>query len=104
MQEVGKGKISSVHLSIQDLRIICDLTIGHAYELSHIQLFATPWTVLHQAPLSMGFPRQEYWSGLPFPPPEDLFDPGIEPASPALQVGSLPLSYLRRVNSTILYI
>ena len=42
--------------------------------LSHVQLFMTPWTVAHQAPLSMGFPRQEYWSGLPFPPPGDLPD------------------------------
>ena len=45
--------------------------------------------VAHQAPLSMGFPRQEYWSGLPFPPPGDLPDPGIEPGSPALQTESL---------------
>ena len=52
--------------------------------LSHVQLIVTPWTVVHQAPLSMGFPRQEYWSGLPFPSPGDLPDPGIEPASPAL--------------------
>ena len=51
--------------------------------LSHVRLFATPWTAAHQAPLSMGFPRQEYWSGLPFPSPEDLPDPGIEPTSPA---------------------
>ena len=58
--------------------------------LSHIQLFATPWTVTLQAPLSMGFSRQEYWSGLPFPSPGDLPDPGIEPRSPALQVDSLP--------------
>ena len=49
--------------------------------LSHVQLFATPRTVSHQAPLSLGFPRQEYWSGLPFPPPGDLPDPGIEPSS-----------------------
>ena len=52
--------------------------------LSHfspVQLFATPWTVAHQAPLSMGFSRQEYWSGLSCPPVEDLSDPGIEPAS-----------------------
>ena len=49
-----------------------------------VQLFATPWTVARQVPLSMGFPRQEYWSGLPFPSPGDLPDPGIEPASPAL--------------------
>ena len=47
---------------------------------------ATPWTVAHQAPLSMGYPRQEYWSGLPFPSPRDLPDPGIEPVSPASQV------------------
>ena len=55
--------------------------------------FATPWTVAHQATLSMRFPRQEYWSALPFPSPEDLPDPGIEPASPAWQVDSLPLSH-----------
>ena len=52
--------------------------------LSHVRLFVTPWTVAHQAPLSMGFSRQEYWSGLPFPSPGDLPDPGIEPRSPAL--------------------
>ena len=50
----------------------------------------TPWTVACQAPLSMGFSRQEYWSGLPFPSPGDLPDPGIEPGSPALQADSLP--------------
>ena len=48
------------------------------------------WTVTCQAPLSMGFSRQEYWSGLPFPSPEDLPDLGIEPGSPALQADSLP--------------
>ena len=53
--------------------------------LSCIQLFATPWTVAYQAPLSMGFSRQEYWSGLPFPSPGDLADPEIEPGSPAFQ-------------------
>ena len=52
--------------------------------------FVTPWTVAHQAPLSMGFSRQEYWSGVPFSPPGDLLDPGIKPTSPALQVDSLP--------------
>ena len=50
--------------------------------LSHVQLFATPWTIACQAPLSMGFSRQEYWSGLPFPAPGDLPNPGIEPTSP----------------------
>ena len=53
----------------------------------------TPWTVARQASLSIGFSRQEYWSGLPCCPPGDLPDPGIEPASPAWQVDSLPLSY-----------
>ena len=56
---------------------------------SHVLLFAIPWTVVHQAPLSMGFPRQEYWSGLPFPSPGDLPNPGIEPGSPELQADSL---------------
>ena len=57
---------------------------------SHVQLFAMLWTVAHQAPLSIGFSRQEFWSGLPFPSPGDLPDPGIEPASlmsPALADG-----------------
>ena len=49
--------------------------------LSRVGLFVTPWAVAHQAPPSMGFSRQEYWSGVPFPPPGDLPDPGIEPAS-----------------------
>ena len=53
------------------------------------QLFETPQTVVRQAPLSMGFLRQEYWSGLPFPSPGDLPDPGTEPGSPALQADSL---------------
>ena len=49
-------------------------------------ILATPWTVAHQAPLTLGFPKREYWSGLPFPPPGDLPNPGIESGSPALQV------------------
>ena len=58
--------------------------------LSHVQLFVTPWTVAHQAPLSMAFSRQDYWSGLPFSPPGDLPNPEIEPGSPALQADYLP--------------
>ena len=58
--------------------------------LSHVWLFATPWTVAYQAPQSMEFFRQEYWSGLPFPSPGDLPDPGIEPRSPAWQADALP--------------
>ena len=57
---------------------------------SHIRLFATPWTVAYQAPLSMKFSRQEYWSGLPYPSPGDLPDPGIKPMFPALQADTLP--------------
>ena len=55
--------------------------------LSCVQLFAIPWTVAHQAPLSIGFSRQEYWSGLPFPSPGDLPDSRIKPTSPALAGG-----------------
>ena len=57
--------------------------------LSRVQLFATLWIVAHQAPPTMGFSRQEYWSGLPFPSPGDLPNPGIEPRSPALEAGAL---------------
>ena len=60
--------------------------------LSRVQLFATPWTVARQAPLSMEFARPEYWSGLPFPSLGNPPDSGIELVSPAWQVGSLPLS------------
>ena len=63
--------------------------------LSRVQLFVTPWTVAHQASQSMGFSKQEYWSGLPFPSPKDLPDPGIEPvslASPALAGGFFTIS------------
>ena len=67
--------------------------------LSHVWLFANPWTAVCQAPLSMRFLRQEYWSGLPFPPPVDLPDPGIKPASPALQVDSLSAEPLAGVGS-----
>ena len=62
--------------------------------LSPVWLLLTPWTVAHQAPLSMGFPRQEYWSGLPFPPPGDLPDPGIEPSLLHCRQILYPLSHL----------
>ena len=57
--------------------------------LSRVRLFATPQTVANQIPLSMGFSRQEYWSGLPFPLPANLPDPGIKPGSPAMQADYL---------------
>ena len=58
-----------------------------------MELFATPWTIALQAPLSVGFPRQEYWSGLPFPSSGDLPNAGIEPCLLHWQAGSLPHSY-----------
>ena len=67
-----------------------------AWSLSRVQFFATTWVAAHQAPLSLGFSRQEYCSGLPCPPPGYLPDPGVEPAppaSPALQANSLPLTH-----------
>ena len=71
----------------------------------HVWLFAAPWTVAHQAPLSMGFSRQEYWNGLPCPPPGDLPDPGIKPTSsvsPTFQADSLPLSHWGSSIDTLL--
>ena len=58
--------------------------------LSRVSLFAPSWTIAYQAPWSMGFSRQEYWSGLPFPSPGDFHNPGIEPGSPTLQTDALP--------------
>ena len=57
--------------------------------LSHVRLFATLWTVAYQASPSLGFSRQEYWSGLPFPSPGDCPDPGIKPGSPTLEADTL---------------
>ena len=63
--------------------------------LSRVRLFVTPWTVAYQAPPSMGFSRHECWSGLPFPSPGDLPDPGIEPGSPTLQADAFPSELVR---------
>ena len=75
------------------------------WSLNCVQLFASPWTVAHQAPLSMEFSRQECWSGLPFPSPGALPNPGIEPGSPAVQANSLsskppqnPLSHMDPIS------
>ena len=68
--------------------------------LSHVRLFATPWTVAHQAPLSMGFSRQEYWSGLPLPSPGALPNPEIKHRSSALQTDSLPSEPPRKPKNT----
>ena len=71
--------------------------------LSLVRLFASPWTVAYFAPPSMGFSRQEYWSGLPFPSPEDVPDPGIKPGSPALQADSLSFEPPKIIPTEILF-
>ena len=77
--------------SLVPVVFLCTLDLESEVKLlSHVQLFATPQTVVYQAPLSMGFSRQQYWSGLPSPSPGDLLDPGIEPRSPTLQTDALP--------------
>ena len=71
--------------------------------LSCVRLFATPWTVVYQAPPAIGFSRQECWSGLPFLSPGDLPDPGIEPRSPALRADALPSEPSEKLR-TLLYL
>ena len=72
------------------IHLKCIYTYGREVKsLSRVQLFATTWSVAYQAPPSMGFSRQEYWGGLPFPSPGDLPNPGIEPGSPAFQADTL---------------
>ena len=76
---------------------MCVWVCTHAQSLSCVQLFANPWTVACQAPLSVKYFKQEYWSGLPFSTPGDLSDPGMEPASLCImnwQADSLPLYHL----------
>ena len=102
------GVLRGLVLRSKDARAHCWLSVSAALQpqiqpvsalvilgllFSCVQLFATPWTVACQAPPSVGFPRQEYQSGLLFPSPEDLPNPGMEPAYPALQVDFLPLSH-----------
>ena len=74
--------------------LLCVCERVHVCVLSHVQLFVTPWTVALQAPLSLEFSRQEYWSGLPCSPPGDLPNPGIKPGSPAMQADYLPFELL----------
>ena len=69
--------------------------------LSRVWLFATPWNIAYQAPLFMGFSRQQYWSGLPFPSPGGLPDPGVEPMSPALQEDTLLSEPVRKPKKSV---
>ena len=108
---MASGPISSWELDVETVETVSDFILGGSKitadgDCSHeikrrlllgsevkllcrVRLFATPWTVAYQAPPSMGFSRQEYWSGLPFPSSGDLPDPGIEPGSPAFQADAL---------------
>ena len=72
---------------------VCVCVCVRAQSLSHVRFFVTPWTIARQAPLSMEFSRQKYWTGLSFPPLGDLPHPGTEPMSLAFQADSLPLSH-----------
>ena len=78
-----------IHISLHQYKLLLQPQKVKVKSLSRARLFATPWTVAYQAPPFMGFSRQEYWSGLPFPSPGDLPDPGIEPGSPAFQADTL---------------
>ena len=83
-------KMEAKGLLLHSIRLVITVKVKVKLKsLSRVWLFATPWTVAHQAPPSMVFSRQEYWSGLPFPSPGDLPNPGIEPRSPALQADAL---------------
>ena len=84
---ISKGPITSTN---KILVVIFTLLMDGGLVTESCPTLATPWTVALHAPLSMGFSRQEYWSGLPFPSPGDLPKPGIEPGSPALQADPLP--------------
>ena len=83
----------TVHLCFNLYFLLLLQRLSKCQLLSRVQLFATPWTITCQAPLSMRLSRQEDWSGLPCPSPGDLPDPGIEPRSPTSQANSLPLSH-----------
>ena len=96
---IGTISNEAVHYGCLSLSYMYVYTHTHTHThtcvcvLSHVQFFVTPWTVACQAPLSMGFSTQKYWSGLPCPPPGDLHDAGMEPTSPASQVNSLLLNH-----------
>ena len=106
--EVLLSQLEQVHCSMSGSNG-CFLTCiqffqqaGKVKSFSRVQLFATSWTVAHQALPSMEFSRQEYWSGLPFPSPEDLPDPGIESRSPSLQADASPSEPLGKPMGSLL--
>ena len=93
--KISGQKLVSVKLFADEITIDLEYVCSVVSDSSE-----TPWTVVHQPPLSMGFLRQEYWSGLPFPPPGDLPDPGLNSCFLHWQVDSLPLSHWGNPNTT----
>ena len=87
--------------SITRQAIQCNTGSVVIQSLSHVQSAFTPWNIAHQDPLSMGFPKQEYWSGSPFPSPGNLPNPGIKPASPALAGGFFTTEPLRKPQGVL---
>ena len=108
---IFQGILTFPLLPFQEIRNRLRKELTDCALLSCTQLFVIPWTVAHQAPLSIEFSRQKYWSGLPFPSPGDLPNPGIESQSPALQADSLPpeppekpeMAMLGRGNSRMMH-
>ena len=92
MENYSAVKTNEILIQVTTRMNLKNIFVVVVQSLNCFQLSEVPWTVAHQTSLFMGFPRQEYWSGLPFPYPKDLLDPGLEPTSPALQTDSLPLS------------
>ena len=104
MDKVNSLNLSDFHYQVAIIRVPAHRTIrikwdSCAYVLSHVWLFATPWTVTCQAPLSLGFPRQGYWSRLPFPSPGDLPDPGVKLLSSSLAFLFIAFTYYIPVNT-----
>ena len=98
-------QITTTRLSISGFKFCDCLNSTHSWNwsLSVVSDSASPWTIAHQAPLSIGILRQEYWSGLPFPSPGNLPDPGIKPGSPTLQADALPSEPSGKLR-TLLYL
>ena len=90
MKIMVSGPITSWQTDRETTEMAGDFIFGEGEVAQPCPTLCDPWTVAHQSSLSMGFSRQEYWSGLPFPSPGELPDPGIEPGSPALQADALP--------------
>ena len=102
----GAHSVPSVETLLLFKKNLIKVVVSPTYSpmLSHVQLFAAPWAVAHWASLSMEFSRQEYWSGLPFPSPGYLPDPGIKHRSPILQADSLPSEQPGKPNTLMLHL